>query len=235
MLALQDRVGRQAARAVDGMAGGADLGRDGLALGRVGLGRAVWRRLASAGAERAMASNSSRGDFMSGASCCRDANPLILQCPMTDNLAARCHLRQRPAAAKRALAWTHSARFLTTAAGSTSCRRPNWPRSPSSGAATPASPPPSTAWPSRSAWPLPRARPGARSTSTCSRWAEGRARRAVRRPAGLWLCGRGTRGQAALAGGDGAVPGAAAQPVGRGADDRFAPGLHRPGPAAAAA
>ena len=115
-------------------------------------------------------------------------------------------------------------------------RRPSCPRSPSSAAATPASPPPSTRWRSRSAWPLPRARPGrTQHINLFALGPEGRARRAVRRPAGLWLRRRGARRQAALAGGDGRLPGAAPQPARRGADGRLAPGLHRPRPAAAGA
>ena len=58
--------------------------------------------------------------------------------------------------------------------------------------------------------------------------AEGRAGCALRRPARLRLCGGGTRRQAALAGGDGRLPAVAPLPARRGADDRFAAGLHRP-------
>ena len=56
VLALQDRVGRAAARAVGGVAGAAHGGGGGLALGQIGLGRRPAACAAAAGAARVAAS-----------------------------------------------------------------------------------------------------------------------------------------------------------------------------------
>ncbi len=108
------------------VAGGADLRRDRLALGQVGLGGG--RRVGRHRGERTVqalrqqaASSREAIDFMSGDLVVRAQNLRILQC-------APSHVRPSPSTAapaqpppkhdtpaKQALAWTHTARFLTTA------------------------------------------------------------------------------------------------------------------------
>ena len=118
-----DRVGRAAARAVGGVAGGADLGRDGLALGQVGLGGGLAASAADAAAPAQAASSrrtSSRAARLHvGQRGVRDAKPgdftMTLWAPHDRPTTPADAARPPADADKPALAWTHTARFLTTA------------------------------------------------------------------------------------------------------------------------
>ena len=136
VLALQDRVGRAATRAIGGMASHArgrqclafgGVGLDGVGLGgehRTGAGRGqygkngegCWQFHAKGlFGERAGLQAGLRdiGRVNLALRCWRLKNPLILQCLMTVPESPRRIVPVDPA--KAALAWTHGARFLTTA------------------------------------------------------------------------------------------------------------------------
>ena len=138
------------------------------------------------------------------------------------------------AAAKRALAWTHTARFLTTASKLSELPVTELPEIAFVGR--------SNAGKSTAINVLTQQKRLAFASKTPGRTQhinlfelgpKAGARRPLRRPAGLRLRRRRAQRQAALAGGDGRVPRGAAQPERDRRPRRLAPRLHRDRPQAA--
>ena len=155
MLALQDRVGGAAARAVVGVAGRADGGRDGRALGRVGLRSAARsRRRGGAPAAKSRASEQSkRGTgFMRRAGSRAKASDFTMRALRRSTSTSMPTSAAAPEAAGDDAADGAAGRspgptpraFSPPRASSPSCRSPSCPRSRSSAAPTPASRPRST-------------------------------------------------------------------------------------------